>query len=135
MANGNRNKLRHLITLTVLTFIFCGVCFAKSEKSPPTATKVLMHRKLVQTQILLQSLMIGNEGNLVKSLQELKTISSATSWYKFNNDVFLRYSSNFRESIDRMIKHQKEGNYEGVSMGYIQLTLTCMNCHQVVRNK
>ena len=108
---------------------------AKSNKvERPKATKALMYQKLNHTQLILQSLMIGDKKNLVSNLEQLKTISVATTWYKNENEAFQRYSANFREAIDRMIAYQKSGNQEGVSMGYIQLTLSCMNCHQTIRD-
>ena len=108
---------------------------AKSAKvERPKATKALMYQKLSHTQLILQSLMIGDKKNLLSSLEQLKSISVATTWYKNENEVFQRYSANFREAIDRMIEYQKAGNQEGVSMGYIQLTLSCMNCHESIRD-
>lgn len=109
--------------------------FAKSAKvERPKATKALMFQKLSHTQLILQSLMIGDNKNLLKSLEQLKNLAVATTWYKNDNEVFQRYSSNFREAIDKMTEYQKKGNQEGVSMAYIQLTLSCMNCHEKIRD-
>lgn len=130
-----RVLVKALFAISILMTYSNFILAASKAVERPKATKALMYQKLNHAQLILQSLMIGDKKNLVSNLEQLKNLSVATTWYKSDNEDFQRYSGNFREAIDRMIEYEKKGNQEGVSMGYIQLTLSCMNCHEKMRDQ
>jgi hypothetical protein len=43
------------------------------------------------------------------------------------------HTNNFRRALEEIVKKGKEKNLEGATLGYVDMTLTCVRCHQHTR--
>lgn len=100
---------------------------------PANTTQVLMREKLEATHGLLEGLVKEDFAKIETHAQKLANISHATEWHKLDDADFLHYAKSFQNSADFLVQEAKKKSVEGVSMGYVRVTLDCMQCHNFVR--
>lgn len=112
------------------------ISFAAEKGKTPVkkkSTQVLMQQKLVHAQQILAGLVTENYAMIAKESENLMMVAKASSWHNPDSEDYQRYFGNFKESVAFLGESAKNKNHEGVAMGYIRLTLTCMQCHNFVR--
>ncbi len=97
------------------------------------STQVLMQDKLSHAQSILRGVAMEDFQSIVKDTEMLAMIAKAASWYNTDSPDYMRYFKNFEESVAFLEGNAKSKNLEGVAMGYVRLTLSCMQCHNFVR--
>ena len=93
----------------------------------------LMQQKLDHAQQLLTAVVLGNHVNVERYANELVLISEASTWSPLQTPEYLHYASDFRESANSLMEEAGARNLDGVSLAYMEMTLTCVQCHKHVR--
>ena len=60
--------------------------------------------------------------------------SKAVEWHVHKTPQYELRSNEFRRAIDGLIEKAREKNLDGVSLSYVEMTLSCVKCHKYVRN-
>ncbi len=108
---------------------------SKQEKPIATSSKAYMAQKLTASQQLLAALARRDFPALAKNAEELSMIAKAASWHLVDNEEFLRESRNFQDSVENILKQARNESLEGVTLGYVRLTFSCVHCHESVRDR
>jgi cytochrome c556 len=95
--------------------------------------KALMKKKLESSQKVLEGLALNDFDTISKHAGELSRISKATEFRVLKTPEFELYSNQFRRSVETMDGMAKTKNLDGAALAYVELTLTCVKCHQHVR--
>jgi hypothetical protein len=93
----------------------------------------LMKQKLVHSQQLLEGIALADFAKIEKNADDLISLSHKAAWRVLQTPDYTRYSDEFRRGCDGIIKMAKQKNIDGASLAYVQVTLTCVNCHKHVR--
>ncbi len=114
----------------------------KKKDDPPPAQKKddkksaqakLMAAKLKHAQALLEGLAINDFTKITKSSDELLVISKTAEFSARKTKEYELQTLNFRRALDDINRKSKEKNLDGAALGYVDLTLTCVRCHQYTR--
>jgi hypothetical protein len=119
-----------LILSAVLALLMGGPTLGQDSAKQ---RKKLMIDKLKNAQLLLEGLALNDFDKVKKSAQELMIISKAVEWQVMKTPRYQLYSDAFRESVEKVIQKAKAKDIDGVALGYVDMTLTCVKCHQYVR--
>jgi hypothetical protein len=104
------------------------------KTDPKTAQAKLMIEKLKHAQTLLDGLATNDFTKITRSADELLLISKTaefTSGRKTRD--YQLHTNNFRRALEEITRKAKEKNLEGATLGYVDMTLTCVRCHQHTR--
>jgi hypothetical protein len=121
-----------LLAVLSMTMLSGDTSSADNEKKLPKADK-LMREKLKHSQILLEGLAINDFDKITKSAEELIRISNAAEWVALKTPQYEVHTNNFRRAAETIIKKAKEKNLDGATLGYVDMTVTCVRCHQHTR--
>lgn len=121
------------ISFTILLISTFALVAQKDAKSDTKKLSALMQKKLVHSQKVLEGIAVKNFATIEKSAEELMAISKATEWRVLKTVRYQMYSNQFRRSIETLQKNAKEKNLDAAALTYVDLTLTCVNCHKHVR--
>ena len=93
------------------------------KQAPYQDMRAVMEMKLNQAQAVLEGISTMNFAQITNSAQRLHTLSRRANWqvHKFRTE-FLRVTQ-------EMAQHAEEKNLEAVTLDFIQMTMTCVNCH------
>jgi hypothetical protein len=110
----------------------------QSQKQPDrkslTSNQVLMREKLDHMSEVLEGLTLQNFAQVEAAADKLRMISVATGWHI--TDQTPRYQSlskNFQEQAVDLQRHAKEMNTDAATLDLVRLNVTCMQCHQHMR--
>ena len=98
------------------------------------AMEKFMARKLAAAQRALEGVSRGDFGLIRKSSAEMSDLSRHEVWERMASARFVQDTADFvtaTEFLDRMAEAE---DTEGVSLGFMRLTMTCANCHAHVRS-
>ncbi len=93
----------------------------------------LMRQKLVHAQELLSALSIGDFENMQIHARELQRISLEARWSQPQSSAYAEYGDDFRSALERVATSAEKQSIDGAALNYVQVVLTCVQCHKVVR--
>lgn len=109
----------------------------QDEIAAPADERVMekfMARKLAAAQRALDGVSRGDFELIRKSCAEMSDLSRHEVWERMASARFVQDTADFvtaTEFLDRMAEAEDS---EGVSLGFMRLTMTCANCHAHVRS-
>ena len=115
---------------------------AAGGKPPPKVKPLLptghelMQAKLKAAQRLLEGLAVSDFEAIAARGDELAKISRDAEFLNaLKTDDYGVQMAVFRRSAETVSKRAKEGNLDGATLAYVDLTLTCVKCHQTTRDR
>lgn len=106
---------------------------AAIPKNP--ALSVFMREKLAASQSVLEGLVTEDFEKIQKGGEKLSLMSHAAQWQVLETDTYTAYSREFRRNADRLVTMAKKQQIDSATLGYMQLTMTCINCHKYVKKE
>ena len=93
----------------------------------------LMAEKLKNSQTLLEGLALNDFEKIKDSARELIRISKAAEWLAYKTPMYEVHTNNFRRAAETIIQKAKDKNIDGATLAYVDMTVTCVRCHQHTR--
>ena len=113
-----------------------SILFAKQDQEAiNTDKKPFMQRKLDASREIVKGLSIENFDLISKNSQELMLLSHEAQWQAMTTPEYLRMSSEFRGSAERLRDQAKGQNLDGCTLAYFEVTLSCVRCHKYMRQQ
>ncbi|MEK6234254.1 MAG: hypothetical protein N2C14_06055 [Planctomycetales bacterium] len=107
---------------------------ASQKKVVKEESSVFMRAKLASSHKVLEGLVTEDFDLVRQGAEEMKKISEAGEWRKYDDPVYDHYSAEFRRLCEKLIKLAEDENIEGASFTYLYSTNVCISCHQYVRD-
>jgi hypothetical protein len=96
----------------------------------------LMLQKLKESQAFLEGLALNDPKKVQASAEELLRISKAAQFRKAVNTPEYEYFANtFQKAAETAIEKAKAKNIDGATLAYVDMTMTCVRCHQHSREQ
>ena len=108
--------------------------FQDQQPMQKNASK-FMARKLDDSREIIGGLATENFDLISKSAQDLMLLSHEADWKVIQSPQYLKMSSEFRSSAERLRDVANEKNLDGATLAYFEVTLNCVRCHKYVRLK
>jgi hypothetical protein len=105
----------------------------QKKDDPKSAQAKLMAAKLKHAQALLEGLAVNDFKKITNSADELLAISQKAEFSARKTKEYELQTLVFRRALDDINRKAKEKNLDGAALGYVDLTLTCVRCHQYTR--
>jgi len=101
----------------------------KDEPKKPT----VMQRKLTHSQKVLEGLATNDFKKIDAGADGLIECIKDATWKINDTDKYLLYSNEFLRRAEGLKKAAKDKNTDAAALAYVDLTLTCVRCHQHLR--
>lgn len=93
----------------------------------------LMQQKLKHAQDLLSALALSDFNEMIGHSRELQRISLEARWSQPPSLDYAAFGDDFRNALDRVITAAEKRNVDNAALGYVEVVLTCVRCHEIVR--
>jgi len=126
-------KLYIVPVVAVLAFL----SFNETSAQPkiPMSTKEFMREKLGHAQKVLEAIAVEDFETALGRAQKLSAMTRDVRWEAFQNPDYVQFSTIFRRNADALANSAREKNIDGATLGYVRLTMSCVECHKFVRGK
>jgi len=122
-----------LLAVMIIAAIGLAAGFAQSKRN--RAAKEFMREKLELSQRVLEGLTMEDYGLVVSKGTRLSAMTKEADWRLFENPEYDQQSILFRRQVDALIKSAKDKNLDAATLAYVRLTMSCVDCHKLVRGK
>lgn len=122
---------RSATVIVALGIMSLGIIAAVEKKD---SEDDLMQQKLTHAQTAIEGLALEDFAKIEKSGQELLLISEQAQWAKIQTPKYAQFSGEFRANVTKMIEAAQARNLDGATMSFMQVTMSCVECHKVVRS-
>lgn len=96
-------------------------------------TQIMMQNKLMHMNHLFAATIAGDFDAARRSTQLLETISRASDLQNSKRKDFASHALTFQNSTGYMLEQIAAKNRDGMTLGYVRLTMACSYCHNDVR--
>ena len=131
-----------------LAWLLQGPASSADEKTPPaekradkekpglrkSVLKAFMHKKLSASQSLLEGLVTEDFNLIADGAKQLKTTALAAEFMVFDDAEYVEHADDYRRVVNKLAVAAKEKRLEGATLGYMDMTMQCVECHKRVRN-
>jgi hypothetical protein len=123
------------LVVTLALVVLTGVGHAQEKKDPPPPKKpTVMQRKLAHAQKVLEGVATEDFDKVAKNAEELKGCVKDATWRIIETEKYVAFSMDFMGHLDSIQAAAKKKNADAAALAYVEMTLTCVKCHQHIRD-
>ena len=109
---------------------------SSSQEKKKREPDPLMAAKLKEAQSLLEGLALNDPSKVQKCAEELLRISKEAQFRKaLKTAKYELHANSFQRSAETIIEKAKAKNIDGATLAYLDMTMTCVRCHQHTREE
>ena len=126
-----------LVALAVLSVSTVGADDKKAEAKKAEAKKeasIWMQKKLEHSQKILAGLTKADFEMIQSSAGKMQVLNFLEEWVRGDLPEYKRQLRYFSDANAELIRQAGKKNLGGATLAYTQLTLSCVHCHNVVRD-
>jgi len=120
-------------TLTLTLCLVTGLRHGQDKKKDENPTAALMKKKLAASQKLLEGLALNDFTIIRENADALHDISREAGFKSLKTPRYELYADEFQQTTEKLSKSAKDKNLDAAALAYVDLTLSCVKCHQHVR--
>ena len=128
--------MRNFLIIIVIS-VTALFAFNQSSGQPkiPMGTKEFMREKLEHAQKVLEAIAVEDFDTAASRARKLGVMTRDARWEAFQNPDYVQFSAAFRRNADALAEAARDKNIDGATLGYVRLTMSCVECHKFVRGK
>ena len=92
-----------------------------------------MEKKLDYTQAILRALASGDFQTIQENSTLMRRLSKVEGFVRSRNREYRTQLNTFERLCSQMTRQADQQNLEGVVLAFNQLTVSCVSCHQQLR--
>jgi len=103
--------------------------------APPSkaAMDELMQQKLAAAQSALEAVTREDYEQLHEVCSDMIDLSHKEAWERMASPRFVQDTADFAAAVEFMDRMATARDAEGISMGFVRVTMTCAECHRHIR--
>lgn len=98
------------------------------------ALKAFMRKKLASSQEIMEGLAVEDFDLIEQGAKQLKAMSAAAEFMVVDDPLYPHHADEFRRIVIKLEKAAKEQRLDGATLGFVDMTLSCVECHKFVRS-
>lgn len=125
----------------VVAALIVSLGFGQADEKPqpkpaePPKKLSVMQRKLGHSQKVLEALALNDFERIKAEAASLQLCAKEASWQVLKTQKYEIYSNDFVRNLDNLQAAAKKKNIDSAALAYVEITLTCVKCHQYVREE
>lgn len=129
-----RTTIAIVVSLIIGAFLWSLESLAEPPQ-PKQDLKPVMVRKLGHAKALLEGLAKEDHAVISREAQALSLLSLESGWEVMVTKEYLKQSDGFRRALETIRNGAKAENLDRATIGYVDMTLRCVECHKYVRQQ
>ena len=105
----------------------------KAQPKPSRARDDLMAAKLKHAKIVLEGIALADFKKIQSSADALLQMTRQDEWRALKSPRYDMYTNEFRRAAEGIIQQCKKRNIDGVTLQYFEMTMSCVRCHEYLR--
>ena len=124
--------MKKSVQFLLILGLLVGAPWMSSAQRPRDLNKV-MTDKLDNSKALLEGMALADFKKISSSAERLIQLSKTAEWFVHKTPRYELHSNEFRRAAENIVQKATEKNLDGVTLAYFDLTMSCVRCHEHVR--
>ena len=124
-----------ILLIGLITVLATGLTTTLAQSRRQRAAKEFMRDKLELSQHALEGVVTENYELIIAKGTKLSAMTKEADWRLFENPDYELQSQTFRRHVDSLVKAAKDKNPDAATLAYVRVTMSCVDCHKLVRGK
>ena len=124
---------RFLLALLVLALLFAGTKSTYAQPEKESGVKEAMRKKVAYSQQVLVGITLEDYRLIANNAEKLVELSNKTNWYSRQVPEYDLFLNEFRRNAQELKEAGQQKNLDAASLAYVQMTLSCVSCHNFIR--
>ncbi len=121
------------VTILSMTVMPLGVS-GQGKKNRDNVVAEMMQKKLKSAQLVLEGVAIADHKKIERGAEDLIQLAKTTTWQLIRSPRYEMQSNDFIRAAENLVQKARDKNVDGAALAYVEMTLTCVRCHQYVRD-
>lgn len=101
---------------------------------PQDKASLWMKHKLVSSQKILEGMTRADFEAIEKNAAAMQVMSYLEGWVRADRPEYKAQLRAFEHANGAIMRDARDKNLDGVTIAYTQLMISCVQCHQIVRD-
>ncbi len=123
--------VRVVLLLVASIFVGHGEAAPKKENK---ALSIFMRKKLAASSMVLEGLAMEDFSLIDEGARKLHQMSETEKWRVRNDPLYREFSEDFQHVTEKLSKAARDEKLDTAALRWMDATMTCIECHQYVRN-
>jgi hypothetical protein len=124
--------MKRVLGLTA-ALILVATPFGASGQDRDEILAAMMQKKLKSAHTVLDGVVVADFKKIESGGEQLIKLAKSETWQLIRSPLYERHSADFVARTETLVKKAKEKNMDGTALAYVDMTLSCVRCHQYVR--
>jgi hypothetical protein len=126
-----------LSSVAILTLSLTAGAASGQERidKPSRPLRPVMQLKLEYSKQVLEGLALEDFEKVAKNAQALGLLSLESGWKIIQTEEYAKQSNEFRRTTNLISESARDKNLERAALGYVALTVRCIECHGYLRKQ
>ncbi len=125
-----------LLSVVAAVLIAAGFTVTQAQQQRrQRANKEFMRDKLELAQRVLEGITMEDYDLVIAKGTKLAAMTQDADWRMFENPDYDQQSKVFKRHVDTLVQAAKKKDLDGMTLAYVRVTMSCVDCHKVVRGK
>ena len=133
MELSGKLNFHFLLAALILAYLFVCTTSGDPQAEKESAVKEAMQQKVAYSQQVLIGVTLGDYGLIANNAEKLVELSNKTNWYSRQVPEYELFLNEFRRNAQDLMKAGQQKNLDAASLAYVQMTLSCVSCHNFIR--
>ncbi len=133
--------MRNTLTILSVALIALAALTVRGDDQPSKpaggqekAPSLWMKQKLVASQTILAALTRADYDTIEKNANAMLDVGFLEKWIRAGTPNYRTLMNDFQYANKSLVLAARENNLDAATVAYLQLTLSCVNCHRLVRD-
>jgi hypothetical protein len=122
-----------LLAGLILASLFAGATSTSAQAEKESGVKEVMQQKVASSLQVLVGITLEDYGLIAKNAEKLMELSNKTNWYSRQVPEYELFLNEFRRNAQDLMKAGQHKDLDAASLAYVQMTLSCVSCHKLIR--
>ncbi len=122
------------IAVVAVLVSFAGTLSFSEEPQNEQKPSFWMEKKMEYSKRILAGLANQDFDEIGKTARSLSALNQMEKWVRSGVPEYRAQLQIFQNANQQLIKTADNQNLDGAALAYVQLTMSCVNCHKVIRN-
>ena len=118
----------------LLMAICLAACVVRGDDAEQKKQSFWMKKKLEYSQNILSGVATEDFKKIRENASSMKALDVLEKFVHPRDKDYRMQLQTFQFANDELIRNAREKNVDGAALAYVQLTLSCVNCHKVLRS-
>jgi cytochrome c556 len=110
-----------------------SVAAQEAAKESERTSSAWMKQKLANSERILEGLTRGDLDLVNKHASAMRLLNKIEYFVRREPPAYRTQLHQFQFSVEELVRTSQDGNLDGATLAFTQMTISCVNCHKQLR--